>query len=433
MGGDESRVGAGALFRQPDHRGPQPARRRLASQNGQGLSQPAGREEGPRFQIGRAGLPLPSTGAAKRVRRGREPVVPGAGVRGVLAADAGAFCREQEAFPGGNPRTEKAAGEPGSKERPMQEFHPIPGPALVDQVFLAGGGHHPAGAGGAIRFGAALEPALAARALVAGRGQAGFARDYSLARQSVQYLAAFRTEPRGWWSAGAAPSPGHIQPPVEDAAANPAGAPHIGGGVWPWPWLWLWAAGAVFMAAGLGINHFRIHRRVTRCRPLINEQVLNLLEDCKQRMGVQTPITLVETEAVEGPCLFGGLRPRLLLPPGFTRGFSLDELRYVFLHELGHVKRRDIASGVADGLPANPALVQSAGLAGLFPDARGSRAGLRRAGAVARGGAGQQALRPHDCEAAGEFWRFRSGAEPGGNCRGQTTNERKNHYDREIP
>jgi hypothetical protein len=39
------------------------------------------------------------------------------------------------------------------------------------------------------------------------------------------------------------------------------------------------------------------------------------------------------------------LRPRLLLPPGFTRGFSLDELRFVFLHELGHVKRHDIILG----------------------------------------------------------------------------------------
>jgi bla regulator protein BlaR1 len=107
----------------------------------------------------------------------------------------------------------------------------------------------------------------------------------------------------------------------------------------------LWATGALFMAVCLWINHFRIHRSVTRRRPLINEAVLNLLEDCKQRMGVRTPVTLVETAAVDGPCLFGVLRPRLLLPPGFTGGFSPDELRYVFLHELGHVKRHDVLLG----------------------------------------------------------------------------------------
>ena len=132
-------------------------------------------------------------------------------------------------------------------------------------------------------------------------------------------------------------------PPVAVADANPDGPPQNGGSISLW--LWCWAGGAIFMAAGLGINHWRIHRKVTRSRLLISEPVLNLLEDCKRLMGVRTPVTLVETEAVDGPCLFGVLRPRLLLPPGFTNGFSRDELRYVFLHELGHVKRRDIPLG----------------------------------------------------------------------------------------
>ncbi|MGP8198543.1 MAG: M56 family metallopeptidase [Limisphaerales bacterium] len=142
---------------------------------------------------------------------------------------------------------------------------------------------------------------------------------------------------------GASRGPEHLQPPIEDAANDPTGIPCLGGGVSPW--LWLWAGGALFMAVCLGTSHFRIHRSVTRRRLLINEAVLNLLEDCKQRMGVRTPVTVVETVAVDGPCLFGVLRPRLLLPPGFTRDFSLDELRYVFLHELGHVKRNDILLG----------------------------------------------------------------------------------------
>jgi bla regulator protein BlaR1 len=138
------------------------------------------------------------------------------------------------------------------------------------------------------------------------------------------------------------PSPVEIQP-VRDPAAAPAYAFQLGGGVSLW--LWFWAAGAAFMAACLGANHLRLHCSVTRRRLLIDEPVLNLLEDCKQLMGVRVPIAVVETAAVDGPCLFGVLRPRLLLPPGFTRDFSLGELRYVFLHELGHVKRRDIPLG----------------------------------------------------------------------------------------
>ena len=106
-----------------------------------------------------------------------------------------------------------------------------------------------------------------------------------------------------------------------------------------------WAAGALALAVYLGISHYRLWRRVTLRRPLIDMRVMNLLEDCKQAMGLRVPVTLVETPAVGSPSLFGFVRPRLLLPVGLTRDFTQEELRYVFLHELSHIKRRDILTG----------------------------------------------------------------------------------------
>ena len=108
---------------------------------------------------------------------------------------------------------------------------------------------------------------------------------------------------------------------------------------------WLWLSGASALAIYLLITHLRFSKRIVNRRPLIDEAVLNLLEDCKQQMGVRVPITLVETGDVGSPALFGFVRPRLLLPVGLTRSFSLEELRYVFLHELGHIKRHDILVG----------------------------------------------------------------------------------------
>ena len=109
--------------------------------------------------------------------------------------------------------------------------------------------------------------------------------------------------------------------------------------------LLVWAAGALALAGCLVITHFRLWRRVTPRRPLIDARVMNLLEDCKQAMGLRVPVTLVETPAVGSPSLFGFVRPRLLLPVGLTRDFSQEELRYVFLHELSHIKRQDILTG----------------------------------------------------------------------------------------
>jgi bla regulator protein BlaR1 len=107
-----------------------------------------------------------------------------------------------------------------------------------------------------------------------------------------------------------------------------------------WPLLWL--TGVVVLPVGLLASTWRLGRKVKRQRPVTDSAVLDLLEDCKQEMGVSTPLLLVETPAVSSPSLFGFIRPRLLLPAGLLHNFSLAELRYVFLHELGHVKRGDI-------------------------------------------------------------------------------------------
>jgi len=137
----------------------------------------------------------------------------------------------------------------------------------------------------------------------------------------------------------ASPQPTSHSAPVQAPAAPPS---------FSLPRIWLplvWAAGASVVILGLVTNHIRFHRKVAGNRPLIDEAALNLLEDCKNRMGIRAPVSLVETAAVYGPALFRFLRPRILLPPGFTRSFSHDELRFVFLHELGHVKRHDILLG----------------------------------------------------------------------------------------
>jgi beta-lactamase regulating signal transducer with metallopeptidase domain len=134
--------------------------------------------------------------------------------------------------------------------------------------------------------------------------------------------------------------------PMMDAPISTAEGVAVAGSSAGGYWLaWLWAAGALCLASCAAVNHYKIHRRVTRRRPLIDGPTLNLLEDCKALMGVRTPVTLIETEAIESPTLFGFVRPRLLLPAGLASSFTRQELRHVFLHELAHIKRHDVLAG----------------------------------------------------------------------------------------
>ena len=107
----------------------------------------------------------------------------------------------------------------------------------------------------------------------------------------------------------------------------------------------LWLLGGVALAVHVGACNFHLWWLVTRERPLTDQKILDLLEDCKAEMGIRNILGLVTTEKVKSAALFGFIRPRLLLPAGMVETLSRQELRYVFLHELGHLRRRDIYVG----------------------------------------------------------------------------------------
>ena len=107
----------------------------------------------------------------------------------------------------------------------------------------------------------------------------------------------------------------------------------------------VWLTGAVVMAAYIFASYLNFWRAVKFKRPLTDQRVLDLLEDCKEQMSIQTILGVVVTDKLKSPALFGFIRPRLLLPVGMIEQLSLDELRYVFLHELAHLKRHDIGLG----------------------------------------------------------------------------------------
>jgi len=105
---------------------------------------------------------------------------------------------------------------------------------------------------------------------------------------------------------------------------------------------YVWLIGALILSGYVLLRSFRLWRTVKRERPITDQKILDLLEDCKMQMSVQTILGVVVTDRVKSPALFGFIRPRLLLPEGMIERHQLEELRYIFIHELGHLKQRDI-------------------------------------------------------------------------------------------
>ena len=107
--------------------------------------------------------------------------------------------------------------------------------------------------------------------------------------------------------------------------------------------LGIWFAGVLLVLVRLAIANVTFVGRVARTARPADQSLRALLDECRRKMRLAQPLALVNTDAVDSPALMGLLRPRLLLPETMPGDLSPAQLRLVFLHELSHLKCRDIA------------------------------------------------------------------------------------------
>jgi len=112
---------------------------------------------------------------------------------------------------------------------------------------------------------------------------------------------------------------------------------------WPAILLWTWLSGALALGAFTLIHAAVFARRISHCRRIADSEILDILDACKSRLCISSTVTVVECPFIQMPALFGVVRPSILLPEGAAQELGLDRLRFVFLHELAHLKRHDIA------------------------------------------------------------------------------------------
>ena len=104
---------------------------------------------------------------------------------------------------------------------------------------------------------------------------------------------------------------------------------------------WLMGAGLV-MGVLLLIN-VSLALRLRRRSMVTDAGLLELVKTCKREMGVKRHVRLVVDPGITSPALAGMFRPTLLMPAGLVEDMPRDELRFILLHELAHVKKHDIA------------------------------------------------------------------------------------------
>jgi bla regulator protein BlaR1 len=131
--------------------------------------------------------------------------------------------------------------------------------------------------------------------------------------------------------------PAATVPQVEvEMAAPKRGVP------WTHVLLGVWMAGALTVA-GLAIARQWRFSRSLRARPCGDDPRLRrMLDRLKRLAGVRATVPVVMMPPGTTPAVAGCVRARLLLPEDWATRFDDNALRHILLHELLHVRHRDL-------------------------------------------------------------------------------------------
>ena len=81
------------------------------------------------------------------------------------------------------------------------------------------------------------------------------------------------------------------------------------------------------------------NRKLTVCA---SSDILGILQECKTVLKLNSNVSVVYDDSLKSPGLSGIFHPKIIISPEIIKKLPPDELRCIFLHELSHLKRRDL-------------------------------------------------------------------------------------------
>ncbi|MBU3155623.1 M56 and phosphodiester glycosidase domain-containing protein [Clostridium estertheticum] len=111
----------------------------------------------------------------------------------------------------------------------------------------------------------------------------------------------------------------------------------------------LWLLVAIIIASYTIVMTMKLKSKFKKGHVCNNKKVLLLLLQCKNKLNIKSNIRIINTNEIKTPCIYGFINPKLLLPIGTYNFLNKNELEFIILHELAHVKRLDIIVSCISG------------------------------------------------------------------------------------
>ncbi|WP_042454651.1 M56 family metallopeptidase [Neobacillus dielmonensis] len=83
--------------------------------------------------------------------------------------------------------------------------------------------------------------------------------------------------------------------------------------------------------------------KLKKCSICEREDLIEILEVEKSRLKVNSKVKIIYSNYSKSPAVYGMIRPKILLPEELIDKLTPEEFRFVFSHELTHIKNKDLA------------------------------------------------------------------------------------------
>jgi len=104
----------------------------------------------------------------------------------------------------------------------------------------------------------------------------------------------------------------------------------------------IWLAGVILLGGYLLAAYVRLWIKVKKSRCNSNPEMLKLVEDSQNKLGMSIRVEVREAQFAKAPFVTGAIKPKLVLPCNINHELSRKEMEHIILHELSHVKQKDL-------------------------------------------------------------------------------------------
>lgn len=104
----------------------------------------------------------------------------------------------------------------------------------------------------------------------------------------------------------------------------------------------IWIIGILFFLLifiYININITMLFKNSNICT---NENMLNIMKECKSQINTKKNIKLYVSSNISSPMTYGIIFPKIIVPQNIITSLDYNELKFIFLHEMVHIKRYDV-------------------------------------------------------------------------------------------